>query len=155
MTFFFFQIEDLSQQAQVAAAEKFKEPPVIAATEAGGSTTVMIYFLNIQTFNLSEKFSYTSGFQLKLNRNFFYICLFLKILINLAKNKILLDLIIYVMKTHCQNYQALFYCKINEMNLVTRYQSNDINVYFCKNTKLIHNFDTASPRQLCVGESGL
>ncbi|KAG5344138.1 NACA protein, partial [Acromyrmex charruanus] len=33
-------IEDLSQQAQVAAAEKFKEPPVIPATEAGGSTTV-------------------------------------------------------------------------------------------------------------------
>ncbi|XP_018050698.1 PREDICTED: nascent polypeptide-associated complex subunit alpha-like [Atta colombica] len=32
-------IEDLSQQAQVAAAEKFKEPPVIPATEAGGSTT--------------------------------------------------------------------------------------------------------------------
>ncbi|XP_066582491.1 nascent polypeptide-associated complex subunit alpha [Prorops nasuta] len=31
-------IEDLSQQAQVAAAEKFKEPPVIPATEAGGST---------------------------------------------------------------------------------------------------------------------
>lgn len=37
---FFPQIEDLSQQAQVAAAEKFKEPPVIPATEAGGSTTV-------------------------------------------------------------------------------------------------------------------
>jgi len=34
-------IEDLSQQAQVAAAEKFKEPPVIPATEAGGSTTVV------------------------------------------------------------------------------------------------------------------
>ncbi|XP_043470399.1 nascent polypeptide-associated complex subunit alpha [Leptopilina heterotoma] len=34
-------IEDLSQQAQVAAAEKFKEPPVITATEAGGSTTVV------------------------------------------------------------------------------------------------------------------
>lgn len=34
------QIEDLSQQAQVAAAEKFKEPPVIPATDAGGSTTV-------------------------------------------------------------------------------------------------------------------
>lgn len=37
---FHLQIEDLSQQAQVAAAEKFKEPPVIPATEAGGSTTV-------------------------------------------------------------------------------------------------------------------
>lgn len=37
---FVLQIEDLSQQAQVAAAEKFKEPPVIPATEAGGSTTV-------------------------------------------------------------------------------------------------------------------
>lgn len=36
----FSQIEDLSQQAQVAAAEKFKEPPVVPATEAGGSTTV-------------------------------------------------------------------------------------------------------------------
>ncbi|XP_001608212.1 nascent polypeptide-associated complex subunit alpha [Nasonia vitripennis] len=34
-------IEDLSQQAQVAAAEKFKEPPVISAAEAGGSTTVV------------------------------------------------------------------------------------------------------------------
>lgn len=34
-------IEDLSQQAQVAAAEKFKEPPVITAAEAGGSTTVV------------------------------------------------------------------------------------------------------------------
>ncbi|XP_043285058.1 nascent polypeptide-associated complex subunit alpha [Venturia canescens] len=34
-------IEDLSQQAQVAAAEQFKEPPVIPATEAGGSTTVV------------------------------------------------------------------------------------------------------------------
>lgn len=35
---------DLSQQAQVAAAEKFKEPPVIPATEAGGSTTVRYSF---------------------------------------------------------------------------------------------------------------
>lgn len=34
------QIEDLSQQAQVAAAEKFKEPPVISTAETGGSTTV-------------------------------------------------------------------------------------------------------------------
>jgi len=34
-------IEDLSQQAQVAAAEKFKEPPVMSAVEAGGSTTVV------------------------------------------------------------------------------------------------------------------
>ncbi|XP_034947422.1 nascent polypeptide-associated complex subunit alpha [Chelonus insularis] len=34
-------IEDLSQQAQVAAAEKFKEPPVISTAEAGGSTTVV------------------------------------------------------------------------------------------------------------------
>ncbi|XP_015524208.1 nascent polypeptide-associated complex subunit alpha [Neodiprion pinetum] len=34
-------IEDLSQQAQVAAAEKFKAPEVIPATEAGGSTTVV------------------------------------------------------------------------------------------------------------------
>ncbi|XP_017760982.1 PREDICTED: protein lunapark-B isoform X2 [Eufriesea mexicana] len=34
-------IEDLSQQAQVAAAEKFKEPSAIPATEAGGSTTIV------------------------------------------------------------------------------------------------------------------
>ncbi|CAD6201769.1 GSCOCG00002766001-RA-CDS, partial [Cotesia congregata] len=34
-------IEDLSQQAQVAAAEKFKEPPSIATAEAGGSTSVV------------------------------------------------------------------------------------------------------------------
>ncbi|KAK0158356.1 hypothetical protein PV328_009368 [Microctonus aethiopoides] len=34
-------IEDLSQQAQVAAAEKFKEAPIISTTEAGGSTTVV------------------------------------------------------------------------------------------------------------------
>jgi len=32
-------IEDLSQQAQVAAAEKFKEQPILTATEAGGSAT--------------------------------------------------------------------------------------------------------------------
>jgi len=37
---FSVQIEDLSQQAQVAAAEKFKEPPVAPPAEAGGSTTV-------------------------------------------------------------------------------------------------------------------
>jgi hypothetical protein len=37
---FSMQIEDLSQQAQVAAAEKFKEPPVAPPAEAGGSTTV-------------------------------------------------------------------------------------------------------------------
>jgi hypothetical protein len=36
----FFQIEDLNQQAQVAAAEKFKAPEVSPAAEAGGSTTV-------------------------------------------------------------------------------------------------------------------
>jgi len=36
----YFQIEDLNQQAQVAAAEKFKAPEVSPATEAGGSTTV-------------------------------------------------------------------------------------------------------------------
>ncbi|XP_012261949.1 nascent polypeptide-associated complex subunit alpha isoform X2 [Athalia rosae] len=35
-------IEDLSQQAQVAAAEKFKAPEVIPATEAGGRTTVVV-----------------------------------------------------------------------------------------------------------------
>jgi hypothetical protein len=35
-----FQIEDLNQQAQVAAAEKFKAPEVSPAAEAGGSTTV-------------------------------------------------------------------------------------------------------------------
>jgi len=34
-------IEDLSQQAQVAAAEKFKEPPVISTNEAGGSAAVV------------------------------------------------------------------------------------------------------------------
>jgi hypothetical protein len=34
------QIEDLNQQAQVAAAEKFKAPEVSQAAEAGGSTTV-------------------------------------------------------------------------------------------------------------------
>ncbi|XP_011301001.1 nascent polypeptide-associated complex subunit alpha [Fopius arisanus] len=34
-------IEDLSQQAQVAAAEKFKEPPIMSTAEAGGSTTVV------------------------------------------------------------------------------------------------------------------
>ena len=46
----FLQIEDLSQQAQVAAAEKFKEPPVIPATEAGGSTTVKyIVFYNYRS----------------------------------------------------------------------------------------------------------
>ncbi|KAF4521312.1 hypothetical protein B566_EDAN002316 [Ephemera danica] len=33
-------IEDLSQQAQVAAAEKFKAPEVSPSGEAGGSTTV-------------------------------------------------------------------------------------------------------------------
>lgn len=37
-----FQIEDLSQQAQVAAAEKFKAPEVAQAAEAGGSTTVCL-----------------------------------------------------------------------------------------------------------------
>lgn len=31
----------MSQQAQVAAAEKFKEPPSTAAAEAGGSTSVV------------------------------------------------------------------------------------------------------------------
>jgi hypothetical protein len=36
----FFQIEDLNQQAQVAAVEKFKAPEVSPAAEAGGSTTV-------------------------------------------------------------------------------------------------------------------
>jgi hypothetical protein len=35
-----YQIEDLNQQAQVAAAEKFKAPEVSPAAEAGGSTTV-------------------------------------------------------------------------------------------------------------------
>ncbi|KDR04969.1 hypothetical protein L798_04574, partial [Zootermopsis nevadensis] len=35
-----FQIEDLNQQAQVAAAEKFKAPEVSQAAEAGGSTAV-------------------------------------------------------------------------------------------------------------------
>jgi hypothetical protein len=35
-----FQIEDLNQQAQVAAAEKFKAPEVSPAADAGGSTTV-------------------------------------------------------------------------------------------------------------------
>ncbi|XP_069688164.1 nascent polypeptide-associated complex subunit alpha isoform X3 [Periplaneta americana] len=34
-------IEDLNQQAQVAAAEKFKAPEVSPAAEAGGSTTVV------------------------------------------------------------------------------------------------------------------
>uniref|UniRef100_A0A1B6CX80 NAC-A/B domain-containing protein n=1 Tax=Clastoptera arizonana TaxID=38151 RepID=A0A1B6CX80_9HEMI len=34
-------IEDLSQQAQVAAAEKFKAPEVSTAAEAGGSATVV------------------------------------------------------------------------------------------------------------------
>ncbi|XP_063976493.1 nascent polypeptide-associated complex subunit alpha [Diachasmimorpha longicaudata] len=34
-------IEDLSQQAQVAAAEKFKEPPTLSTAEAGGSTTIV------------------------------------------------------------------------------------------------------------------
>lgn len=34
-------IEDMSQQAQVAAAEKFKAPEVSPAAEAGGSTTVV------------------------------------------------------------------------------------------------------------------
>jgi hypothetical protein len=45
----FFQIEDLNQQAQVAAAEKFKAPEVSPAAEAGGSTTVKdtwrVYYL--------------------------------------------------------------------------------------------------------------
>jgi hypothetical protein len=40
MTCALFQIEDLNQQAQVAAAEKFKAPEVSPAAEAGGSTTV-------------------------------------------------------------------------------------------------------------------
>lgn len=44
---FSLQIEDLSQQAQVAAAEKFKEPPVIPATEAGGSTTVSVWHASV------------------------------------------------------------------------------------------------------------
>lgn len=39
---YLLQIEDLSQQAQVAAAEKFKEPPVISAAEAGGSAAVSL-----------------------------------------------------------------------------------------------------------------
>lgn len=47
---FSVQIEDLSQQAQVAAAEKFKEPPVIPATEAGGSTTVRYIFVVTRCF---------------------------------------------------------------------------------------------------------
>lgn len=34
-------IEDMSQQAQVAAAEKFKAPEVSPAAEAGGSTTAV------------------------------------------------------------------------------------------------------------------
>lgn len=34
-------IEDLSQQAQVQAAEKFKTPEVTTAADAGGSTTVV------------------------------------------------------------------------------------------------------------------
>jgi hypothetical protein len=42
---FTLQIEDLSQQAQVAAAEKFKEPPIISAAEAGGSTTVNFWIM--------------------------------------------------------------------------------------------------------------
>ena len=49
------QIEDLSQQAQVAAAEKFKEPPIIAATEAGGSTTVRFNFLKNQILDRMKK----------------------------------------------------------------------------------------------------
>lgn len=40
MLYCILQIEDLSQQAQVAAAEKFKTPEVTPAVEAGASTTV-------------------------------------------------------------------------------------------------------------------
>lgn len=35
-----FQIEDLSQQAQVAAAEKFKAPEISPAADVGAGTTV-------------------------------------------------------------------------------------------------------------------
>jgi len=61
---FSIQIEDLSQQAQVAAAEKFKEPPVAPPAEAGGSTTVrynipgkemaILCTLSIQLWKISE-----------------------------------------------------------------------------------------------------
>lgn len=40
---FFPQIEDLSQQAQVAAAEKFKAPDISQSTETG-ATTVSFFF---------------------------------------------------------------------------------------------------------------
>lgn len=58
---FVLQIEDLSQQAQVAAAEKFKEPPVIPATEAGGSTTVR-YCIWLLYKTLTQHFIFDTNF---------------------------------------------------------------------------------------------
>lgn len=41
------QIEDLSQQAQVAAAEKFKAPEISPAADVGAGTTVRTLFMHL------------------------------------------------------------------------------------------------------------